>query len=229
MKSFKKQIWNKFCEKNNVIKQSVPLFATDKNLKVSIKEIGKTAKRSVLTRSVAMENFLLHEVEKVQNDHRNGGGIFDGIIYIMFWEENGSVIPLYVGKAEKYGKNNGNLSANLIGLKGDKGKFCRWGDNYAYHIGDLSAVTLPGHPEKKQNPKYHKWSQKIFIESPSAEPRLGKEVMFWAKAWGNAEIGIWEEFGPTRLTFLEYLLIGVASSIFEDDLLNEEGKNRGAS
>jgi len=31
---------------------------------------------------------------------------------------------------------------------------------------------------------------------------------------------------PTRLTFLEYLLIGVASSVFGDRLLNAEGRNR---
>ena len=40
------------------------------------------------------------------------------------------------------------------------------------------------------------------------------------------EYGIWRDFGPTRLTFLEYLLIGVASATFVKDLLNEEGVNR---
>ena len=35
-----------------------------------------------------------------------------------------------------------------------------------------------------------------------------------------------EEFGPTRLTFLEYLLIGVASNTFGKELLNEERVNR---
>jgi hypothetical protein len=37
------------------------------------------------------------------------------------------------------------LSANLIHLATDSSKFGRWGDNYAYHIGDLSSVVLPGH------------------------------------------------------------------------------------
>jgi hypothetical protein len=46
------------------------------------------------------------------------------------------------------------------------------------------------------------------------------------KAWRRDEVGIWEDFGQTRLTFLEYLLIGVASSVFPDDLLNIEGQNR---
>ena len=31
---------------------------------------------------------------------------------------------------------------------------------------------------------------------------------------------------PTKLTFLEYLLIGVASAAFGTQLLNTEGRNR---
>ena len=37
------------------------------------------------------------------------------------------------------------LSANLVGLDTNTRKFGRWGDGYAYHIGDLGAVVLPGH------------------------------------------------------------------------------------
>ena len=37
------------------------------------------------------------------------------------------------------------LSANLVGLDPNTRKFGRWGDGYAYHIGDLGAVVLPGH------------------------------------------------------------------------------------
>jgi len=44
--------------------------------------------------------------------------------------------------------------------------------------------------------------------------------------WKKSDIGPWEDFGPTRLTFLEYLLIGIASSVFPGDLLNSEGQNR---
>ena len=55
---------------------------------------------------------------------------------------------------------------------------------------------------------------------------LQRPVYFWAKAWSASELGVLEEFGPARLTFLEYLLIGVASSAFGDTLLNREGQNR---
>jgi hypothetical protein len=39
-------------------------------------------------------------------------------------------------------------------------------------------------------------------------------------------VGIWPEFGACPLAFIEYLLIGVASLLFPDDLLNEEGVSR---
>ena len=66
----------------------------------------------------------------------------------------------------------------------------------------------------------------LFDEIPTENPRLREDVRFWVKAWKTTDIGIWSEMSPTRLTFLEYLLIGVASSIFGDRLLNAEGRNR---
>ncbi len=104
--------------------------------------------------------------------------------------------------------------------------FARWGSNYAYHIGDLSAVACPGHLSTAQSDKYRAWVARLFLDYPSAAPRLHRETFFWAKAWGNDEIGMWREYGPTLLTFLEYLLIGVASDLFPALLLNREGVNR---
>ena len=66
----------------------------------------------------------------------------------------------------------------------------------------------------------------LFDQIPSDNPIPRKDVRFWVKAWKTTYIGIWSEMSPTRLTFLEYLLIGVASSIFGDRLLNAEGRNR---
>ncbi len=76
----------------------------------------------------------------------------------------------------------------------------------------LRCATLPPidvATEKKANPA----------------PRLSREVHSWAKAWKDSEVGIWRDLGPTRLTFLEYLLIGVASMALPA-LLNREGVNR---
>ena len=40
--------------------------------------------------------------------------------------------------------------------------------------------------------------------------------------------GVWEELGPTSLTFLEYLLIGVAGRV-SPVLLNRVGVGRGTA
>jgi hypothetical protein len=66
----------------------------------------------------------------------------------------------------------------------------------------------------------------LFAAFPSETPQLRRETYFWIKAWKHGSTGIWKEYGETSLTFLEYLLIGVASDLFPDLLLNEEGVNR---
>ena len=72
------------------------------------------------------------------------------MLYMMGWKEVGKFVPLYIGKTETIGKGLGNLSANITNLHKDKSKFARWGDNYQYHIGDLSACVLDGHEESKK-------------------------------------------------------------------------------
>ena len=143
----------------------------------------------------------------------------------MYWKEGNDVIPLYIGKSEKLGKRK-NLSENIKDIARNNGKFCRWGYNYAYHIGDLSAVVCMGHEESKKRVKYRKSAEKLFIDFPSKSPRLKRQVWFWLAAWRNGDTGIWKEYGATSLTFLEYLLIGITSDLFRDYLLNEEGVNR---
>lgn len=59
----------------------------------------------------------------------------EGLLYMMHWREAGRVIPLYIGRAGKYGKGGGNISANLLKIKRDRSKFARWGSGYEYHIG----------------------------------------------------------------------------------------------
>jgi hypothetical protein len=62
------------------------------------------------------------------------------------------------------------------------------------------------------------------LEAPNG-PRLRRPVYFWARAWSPADVGVWEELGPTPLAFLEYLLIGVAG-LASPALLNREGLAR---
>ena len=175
-----------------------------------------------------MDNLIRVECAKLIDDWKQKAFAYDGLIYMMLKEEPEGVVPLYIGKAETLGKTNGNLSVNIKSIKTDTQKFARWGDNYDYHIGDLSAAVLPRHDPEKIAPKYSSWAESLFKEHPTDTPVLKQKVFFWAKAWSakndtGPEVGLG---GPTKLTFLEYLLIGLASSAFGDVLLNREGRNR---
>ena len=203
-----------------------PLFATETGLIVKTRQMGKSRPRIILCRSAEMEVLIREEGAKLVDDWQQKTFKYDGLIYMMLVEGEKGPVPLYIGKTETLGKGNGNLSANIKDLATNTANFARWGDNYAYHIGDLSAVALPGHDSKKANPKYKDWAACLFEEYPSANPVLKRQVYFWTKAWSSKDSGPWIEFGPTSLTFLEYLLIGLASSAFGNILLNREGRNK---
>jgi len=140
---------------------------------------------------------------------------------MMGHRRSGSFVPLYIGKTESTGRGGG-LSVNIANLRIDKSKFARWGDNHAYHIEDLSACVLSGYAEDKKVPKYRAWADCLFLE---ATVMLREPVYFWTTAWDRAQTGIWEEFGPSSLALLDYLLIGVAGGI-SPSLLNREGLSR---
>ena len=220
------RIWYSFCERFNVTKECVPLFKLEVGSVVATRTIGKGAtQRQVLARSAGMEAMVLREVNRLHEDWEQRRHKLDGLIYCMGWKQQEHFVPLYIGKAETFGKGDGNLSANLLNIHSDRSKFARWGDNYAYHIGDLSACVLAGHSPHKVTKKYSEWAQTLFIASEGAAPVLKQPVYFWAKAWNPAHVGIWEELGPTSLAFLEYLLIGVAGRM-SPSLLNREGNER---
>jgi hypothetical protein len=222
-----KKIWEEFCTAHRIAAETVPLFALDEFGFVQTKEIGQK-KRKVLVRHKDMEALILREADILNKDWLEGAHHYDGLIYMMHTRgEDYSILPLYIGMTETFGKGDRNLSANLHNLHVHKDKFARWGDNYAYHIGDLSAAALTGHPVEKRNPKYVKWASRLFKVAPTDQPQLACDLFFWAKAWKSTDQGIWSELSPTHLAFLEYLLIGVASSAFNGSLLNYEGANRG--
>jgi hypothetical protein len=68
-----------------------------------------------------------------------------------------------------------------------------------------------------------RWADRLFKNHPSEKPKLKAPVYFWIKAWKKGETGIWPDFGPTTLTFLESLLIGIAADLFPHQLLNDGG------
>jgi hypothetical protein len=221
-------VWAKFCRRFAVLDQSVPLFASDSAGVVAHRMVGRGANaRPVLMRSPEMEALVLVETKKLVDEWEAGTHRYDGLIYFMGWREDDEFVPLYIGKAETFGKRAGNLSANVKNLLTDRSKFARWGDNYAYHIGDLSACVLPGHGADRQPSKYKAWAASLFADVPSLSPKPRRPILFWAKAWDRSDVGIWEELGPTSLAFLEYLLIGVAGRV-SAGLLNREGVARAA-
>lgn len=221
-------VWQKFCERYISQNIGIPLFKVDENNIVKIKQYGRDC-RLILERSENMENYIIDEVGKVLKDFDSKTDIYEGLISMMYKTKGNLIIPLYIGKSEKYGKSD-NLSNNIKGItkgKEDKSKFCRWGDGYEYHIGDLSAVVCPNHDKKRIYRKYKKWADSLFEEYPSYQPKLKENIYFWIRAWERGNIGIFNEFGGTPLTALEYQLISVAAILFKDELLNQEGVNRG--
>jgi hypothetical protein len=218
-------LWNNFCSEYFNKKLAMPLFSTNGSI-VNTKKYGKD-NRILLMRSEQMEALIIQEVSKVLDDFDKATNIYEGLIYMMYWfDEQQQVIPLYIGKSEKYGQKGDNLSANIRNITRDKSKFCRWGNDYAYHIGDLSAVVCPGHLDTKISPKYKNWAKRLFELYPSDNPSLKKPTYFWIYAWEKGNVGIWKDFGSTPLSALEYHLISLASNIFSDCLLNHEGVNR---
>lgn len=181
--------------------------------------------RLVLRRSTEMDCLMRKLGTQLIEEFHNGKVTHDGILYLMFRRDLRGVVPLYFGKAEIYRKGDANLSANISDLASGDGKFGRWGYNYAYHIGDLSAVTLVGHPDCKRTRKYEAWRRVLFGDADGSLKIKGK-VRFWACLWGPERKSIWRDYGTTRLAFEEYLLIGVASDLYPNELLNREGRNK---
>ena len=76
-----------------------------------------------------MEELILRETDVPIEDWSRKAHEYDGLIYIMHRRDSdGSLLPLYIGKAETLGRGDGNLSANLQRLHINKDKFARWGD-----------------------------------------------------------------------------------------------------
>ena len=221
----KQALWNRFCNEHGIFESGVPLFEHDAEGRVASEPFGKDG-RAILRRSSAMEALVRREVNRVLAPGEN---CCEGILYMMYWREAPrQVVPLYIGRAGKYGRGGGNLSANLLGIEKDVSRFARWGSGYAYHIGDLSAAACPGHGGDKVVQKYQRWAQRLFLDAPALMPTLRRPVYFWATAWSQQSYNVWHDFGPCSLSFEEYLLIGVASTLYPDALLNDEGVNRPA-
>ena len=212
----KKEIWQQWTSRYINTDNAARLFETDENLTVEYKHYGQNDRR-ILKRGEAMESQLREAGRKVINDWSTTDDTYDGLIYLMYWLEDGEAVPLYVGKAGKYGRDGESLSSNLEDLRGNSTrKFARWGDAHYYHIGNLSAIVF--NHEKNQKQKYQNWADRLFEEGR----QLKQQTYFWTKAWDQTDVGLYHDF-EVPLEQFEYQLIGLASDIYDDRLLNEEG------
>jgi hypothetical protein len=212
----KADIWQEWTDRYVDTANPAPLFETDDTLTVQYKHYGKDDRR-ILKRSEAMEGLVRAEGRKVINDWETTDDTFDGLIYLMYWLEGGDVVPLYVGKAGKYGRDGDGLSANLRGLRRTRtGKFARWGDGHYYHIGNLSAIVFDHNKNQKQ--KYERWADQLFTEGK----QLRQQTYFWTKAWRHDDVGLYHDF-EVSLEQLEYQIIGLISDLYPDRPLNDEG------
>jgi len=212
----KNDIWQQWAERYIDTESPIPLFETDEKLTVKYKHYGQNDRR-ILKRSEEMEEAIRDEGRKIINDWSTTDDTYDGLIYLMYWLIDGEVVPLYVGKAGKYGRDNERLSANIDDLRSNSTrKFARWGDAHYYHIGNLSAVIF--NHDKNQKAKYEKWADRLFSEGRT----LRRPTYFWTKAWEQEDVGLYHEF-EVPLEELEYQIIGVSSDLYSDSLLNHEG------
>ena len=165
-------LWSRYCDAHRIAATSVPLF--DADAAGVVRQRVTPSGRGFLVRSPAMEARVEAATREVF-----ASPAADGLLYLMHTlDASGGGVPLYAGKAERIGRS-GRPSVNLtdVGLAG-RHKFARWGDGYAYHVGDLSACACEGHGPERTSTKYRHWAEALFAET-GARVRLRRDVRFW--------------------------------------------------
>ncbi len=209
-------LWETACTKIFKLPENkddhIELFECKEDLVVGCVNTTKRSNRKILQCSSIMNKLIDNSVKSIVNKPES----FAGFLYIMYKiSDSKKVIPLYIGISETWGKNGEKLSKNLENK-------ARWGNGSDFHIGGLSDAIFNHLPRK--NKQEEKWATELF-ESAN-EPKLKEPIYFHMVPWENHLTGLWEEFGPTSLPFLEIQLINIAYSLFKDDLLNTQGIGR---
>jgi hypothetical protein len=190
----------------------VTLFDTDDRLLVRTKLHGKD-KHKLLRRSAVMEKAVIECVENgLEEDD------WQGLLYVMGWGTGPTFRPLYVGKAERKGRQ-ASLSGNLKGIRNNTNKFARWGDGLDYHIGDLSHAMFGFTGYRPPQKKYQRWASVLF--GTNDPPRLKEHVALYIAPWKDGFIG--PSGFAVSLPVVEKQVISLASVQFKDSLLNRDG------
>lgn len=98
----KQEIWNSWTNRYIDTTTPIPLFETDESGKVAYKQYGADNRR-ILKRSEQMDHRIQQEGQQVLDDWEGGTDSYDGLIYLMYWLNDGEIVPLYIGKGESMG------------------------------------------------------------------------------------------------------------------------------
>jgi len=111
-------LWDAFCAAHRIAESGVPLFATGADGAVEVFAYGRDG-RPMLRRSTAMEGLLIGAVERAL---AGPPAAAEGVLYLMHrLEPSGRVVPLYAGKAGRYGRT-GAVSANMAAIRTNAAK-----------------------------------------------------------------------------------------------------------
>ena len=191
----------------------VPLFDSFDEHRVKSYEPASGKRR--LCRSPAMEHEIITMVAKGLERPS-----WRGLIYVMAWGDFEHLRPLYIGKAGRFGKSEGKLSANLKNLQSDKSKFARWGDGNDYHIGDLSQALYGWSAYKEPSQKYLRWAEVLFAERSPLRLREATSVLL--VPWDEGHRGI--DGAECSVETAEGQAIDLAIAEFGEIVLNVQGE-----
>jgi len=155
---------------------------------------------------VPLRNMRMEQFYRTLISDAKAGTEFCGIIYCMYWIRADRILPLYVGKAEKYG-SNGCLSANLTNPR----FFGRWGYPKYYHLGDLDLGLRGGK-------KYRTWVERLY--DSRSDLRLRSETFFGAALWTHEDRCCCGT--QTNVAALEGCLIRHARRFYSEINLNQK-------
>ncbi len=103
-------------------------------------------------------------------DARIGGAVADilrarptdlgGLLYLLLrLDGNGNVVPLYIGRAGRHGKNGTVVSVNLRSISqtttggwANSGKFARWGYGYSWGAARFDETASCGRDHRNRRP-----------------------------------------------------------------------------
>jgi len=193
----------------------VPLFDADEHGFVRTRLTGRDKNKRTLCRSQEMEQAMVDLVTRGFDEED-----WCGILYVMGWGERTSFRPLYIGKANRWGRTPGKVSANLAQIRTERRKFGRWGDGSAYHIGDLSQALFKWEAYKGAEDKYERWAEMLFVDRDAAKLREPTSLMLIP--WRTTSRGPSGEEVPLEQG--EEEAIEVAIEEFEDIVLNVAGE-----